>query len=119
MGRITAFGLGKRPASVRRLEPIELWVPARAVLALLLALEAVRTRVCSHTSGTDGRLLGMATRAANVGEQMRISSKLRGEGLAVRVQAVAEEKHVDPALLAETDEQGFGGPKDCSSKYSQ
>ena len=42
-GRITAFGLGKRPASVRRLEPIELWVPARAVLALLLALEAVRT----------------------------------------------------------------------------
>ena len=35
-------------------------------------------RVCSHLSGTDRRLLGMARRAANVGEQVRISSKLRG-----------------------------------------
>ena len=43
IGRITAFGLGKRPASAQRLEPIELWVPSWAVLALLLALEAVRT----------------------------------------------------------------------------
>ena len=43
IGRITAFGLGKSPASVRRVEPVELWVPARAVLALLLAQEAVRT----------------------------------------------------------------------------
>ena len=34
---------GERPMSVRRLEPIGLWVPARAVLALLLALVAVRT----------------------------------------------------------------------------
>ena len=42
-GRINAFSLGKKPASVRRLEPTELWVPARAALALLLALEAVRT----------------------------------------------------------------------------
>ena len=42
-GRTTALGLGKRPASVRRLEPIGLWVPARAVLALLLALRAVGT----------------------------------------------------------------------------
>ena len=37
MGRITAFGLGKRAASVREQEPLELWVPAWAVLALLLA----------------------------------------------------------------------------------
>ena len=48
MGRTTARGLGKRPVSVRRLEPIGLWVPARAVLALLLALVAVRT-VCVPT----------------------------------------------------------------------
>ena len=34
-------------------------------------------RVCSHVSGTDRRLLGMAGRAVNVGEQVRISSKLR------------------------------------------
>ena len=43
MGRITALGLGKRPVSVRRMETIGLWVPARAVLALLLALRAVGT----------------------------------------------------------------------------
>ena len=43
MGRTTALGLGKRPASVRRMEPIGLWVPARAVLALLSALRAVGT----------------------------------------------------------------------------
>ena len=42
-GRTTACGLGKRPVPVRRLEPTGLWVPARAVLALLLALVAVRT----------------------------------------------------------------------------
>ena len=35
-------------------------------------------RVCSHMCGTDRRLLSMAGRAANVGEQVRISSKLRG-----------------------------------------
>ena len=35
-------------------------------------------RVCSHMCGTDRRLLGMAGRAANIGEQVRISSKLRG-----------------------------------------
>ena len=58
-------------------------------------------------SGTDRRLLGTAGRAANIGEQVRISSKLRGEGLAVQVQAVAEVRHVDLALMAETDEQGF------------
>ena len=34
-------------------------------------------RVCSHLSGTDRRLQGMAGRAVNVGEQVRISSKLR------------------------------------------
>ena len=28
MGRITAFGLGKRAASVREQVPLELWVPA-------------------------------------------------------------------------------------------
>ena len=43
-----ARGLGKRPASVRRLEPIELWVPARA---LLLALEAVRTGCLTGDAG--------------------------------------------------------------------
>ena len=58
-------------------EPTGLWVPARAVLALLLALSNCVNRVCSHMSGTDRRLLGMARRAANVGEQVRISSKLR------------------------------------------
>ena len=35
-------------------------------------------RVCSHMCGTYRRLLSRAGRAANIGEQVRISSKLGG-----------------------------------------
>ena len=60
----------------------------------------------------------MAGRTVNISEQVRITSKLRESDWMFEIQAVAEVKHVNPALVAETDEQGFGGPKDCSSKYS-
>ena len=43
MGRTNARGLGKGSVPVRGSEPTGLWVPARAVLALLLALVAERT----------------------------------------------------------------------------
>ena len=43
IGRTNARGLGKGPVPGRGSEPTGLWVPARAVLALLLALVVERT----------------------------------------------------------------------------
>ena len=62
-------------------------------------------RVCSHMCGTYKQLLGRAGRAANISEQVRI--------------AVVEAAHVNPALMAETDEQGIDDTKDCPRKSSQ
>ena len=104
MGRTNARGLGKGPVPVRGSEPTGLWVPARAVLALLLALVAELLRVCSHMGGTDRRLSKRQVQEA---------------GLAVRVLVAAAARHVDLVLMAGTDEQGFGGPGNRSRKYIQ
>ena len=84
MGRTNARGLGKGPVPVRGSEPTRIVGSRKGGTGTPFGAGSCAYRVCSHLSGTDRRLQGMAGRTVNIrtmcSEQGASKQQAQGRG---------------------------------------